>query len=202
MDGPSKTQPARSTPTFTRPRMPTHSSEPWLTLTPRSRRVLVGPWGAPVRVCVRLQPSRGAYIWPYAPESRLITTTYAIEWLAKAPHGRAADDFGWRNELLRYLDDEASNLLASFLIELIQLGPESLPPVVVAMMRFGRLVLLDKDPAHNAAALNDPSLAIKAPRPIGVLSLFRRLAGGIAMSATRPDLATYFDIEGFQRGIS
>ena len=69
-------------------------------------------------------------------------------------------------------------------------------------MRFGRLVLLDKDPEHNAAALNDPSLAIKAPRPIGVLPLVRRLAGGIAMSATRPDLATYFDIQGYQRGIS
>ena len=131
-----------------------------------------------------------------------IDIDYAIEWLAKAPHGRAADDFGWRNELLQYLDDEASKLLASFLIELVQLGPESLPPVVVALMRFGRLVLLDKDPEHNAAALNDPSMPIKAPRPIGILSLFRRLAGGIAMSATRADMAAYFDIHGFQRGIS
>ena len=58
------------------------------------------------------------------------------------------------------------------------------------------------DPEHNAAALNDTSMAIKAPRPIGILPLFRRLAGGIAMSATRDDMAAFFDIHGFQRGIS
>jgi len=64
---------------------------------------------------------------------------------------------------------------------------------------FTWLVLLDKDPLHNEAARNNPNLAIKAPRPAGILSLLRRLAGGIAMATIKSDLAAYFDVDGYQR---